>query len=62
MTNRGGTKIISQILNAANRVSVGDDGDSRVTQTKIMHKHFLAMSTLYSRGMELLPDYNKFKN
>jgi hypothetical protein len=62
MTNRGGTKIISQILKAANRVNVGNDGDSGVTQTKKMHKHFSAMSKLYFKGMLLLSEYDTFKN
>jgi hypothetical protein len=55
-------QIISQILKAAIRVSVGDDGYSGVTQTKTMHKHFLAMSKLYFKGMLLLPEYATFKN
>jgi hypothetical protein len=62
MTNRGGRKIISLILKAANQVSVGYVAYSGVSQTKIMYKHMLAVSKLYFREMFLLSEYDTFKN
>ena len=62
MTNRGGSKIISLILKAANQVSVGYVADSGVTQTKILYKHILAVSKLYFRGTLFLSEYDTFKN